>query len=389
MYLTRRTLLARVPLALIGPGIAAGENALRSFALGEATGDAMIPTILDVVPATARESDTQYGIVIELTDIASELEHTGTVRPASLDEGDPDREAYLDRLTAIASTGGTVVQFALAPEWRDLHGFDILDVDQIASYGVPPDRVIVLQGRFDRDEIRAALTDQGYEANDVDGVTVMALEDGDPLGLDNPVNRIWVGSARNVALIDDGRLAFSASTALVEEVIQTSAGDEESLNSDDDMLALFPMTAEPFTSGVVVDGRGLAADRFPNSEEDGGPSLPRVHLTVFGATPGALSLPSEDGRESEANYPIGENQVRVLFADGDAAATGREAIESRLATGSSVHLREAWSDLFGEIAVEQVNDSALVIVHLPKWMPGQRRVTDLVYMGDMGFLLWK
>ena len=388
MPATRRTLLGLVPPAVIGPILGAHPDSHGIFALGQGPDDAPGATILDVIPATTRERDVQYGIVVELTDIAREIDHTGIPRPASLAEGEPDREAFLALLAAVTPSGGTFVQIALAPDWRDLHGFDILEVDQFAVYGLPPDRATVLQGRFDLDAIRDALADQGYEAIDVDGVAVMTLVKGDALGLDNPVNRIWVGGARNVALVDDARLVFSASIDLVEEVVRTIAGEEVSLASDDDMLAVFPTTAEPFTSAVVVDGRGLAADRFPVSDGADAPLLPRVELAVFGATPGAISRESDDPTGPSADYAIGENQVRVLFTDRDAAADGREVIEARLATGSSVRAGERWSDLFGQTVVEQVADSPLVIVHLAEWLPGQRRATDLVYGGDMGCVLW-
>ena len=89
-----------------------------------------------------------------------------------------------------------------------------------------------------------------------------------------------------------------------------------------------------------------------------------------------------------AEYPIGENQIRVLGAD-DEAAAGREAIEGRHAVESSLGLGQTWKELFGQIMVEHIDGSRLVIVHLPDWILGRRRVTNLFYTDDLGFLLWE
>lgn len=389
MRLSRRHLLA---LPLVSPLFPRHEFIVPEL-LGTRGADALVPPGFDLVPVAARDDDERYGIIVDFADLELELEHTGVVRPKSLDEDDPDRGSFLRALLPISAAGSTVIQFALAEGWRELHGFDIRDIDQIIQYGQPPDRVTILQGRFDLDEIRAALTDQGYESLDVHGVEVMNGGEDYDLNLEpETISQFWVGQAQNVALIDDETLVFAAATGLVEAVVRVRSGDDESLLADHRLTALFPGAAGPLTSAIVMDGRGLSAERFMTGDDFSDasvPLLPRVEAAVFGSTPGGLAIGSDEPSGSSLGYDIGEAQIRVLFADAEAAAEGRVAIRTRVANGSSFATGQAWSDLFGDMEIDQVAGGSLVIVHFPDWVPGQRSVSNLVYQDDFGFLLWE
>lgn len=381
MRLSRRHLLA-VPAA--GLLISQDQSAPRRSVVAVDAAK-QVPEAFEYVPVTARDDDETFGFIADLADLALEMEHTGVIRPESLDDVDPNQGAYLRMLTAVSGTGATVIQFALAENWRELHGFDIRDIDQVVQYGEPPDRVTILVGRFDPDEIRSALADQGYRSIDVDGVEIMSLGEDYELDLDNAITRFWVGKAQKVALIDEGHLIFAAATGLIEAAVRVRARDDDSLRSDDHLVPLFPETSGPLASAIIMDGRGLSAERLADDRfADDVPLLPRIEAAVFGSTPGGVVTGPGEDSEPSVDYVIGEGQIRVLFAD----AKGRTTIVNRIANGSSATIGQPWSMLLGETEVEHVDGTSLVIIHIPDWIPGHRSVIELVDRDDFSFLAW-
>ncbi|HEV2529550.1 MAG TPA: hypothetical protein VGT61_13970 [Thermomicrobiales bacterium] len=387
---TRRTLIGIIPAALT---LAALPRTTRPALAQDATpvASSAVPELFSSIPASILDGDDPATTIVSFSDLAAELAHTGTPLPESLADDDPDRSGLS---SVMLATGGSSVpfQFAYVENWRDLHGFDIRDVDQAADFGVPPDGVTLLRGRFDRDVIDAALSDQGYETIDIDGVDVWNRGADHEVDLDHPISRYWIGQAQNVALLGDDTLVFAGGKALISSVIAAASGEVDTLADDARIVALFPDDQDPLIAATIVRGDATVADQQVeqrgSSPDDDTPLVPPVAAVLFGATPGnAVGIDSDVDPTTAVDYPLGESQIRVTFIEEEDAAAGAEVIADRLDNGQSAVTGDDWNDLFGEVQTAVDEELGTVVISLPESLPGQRRIATVLYQQDLGFLL--
>ncbi len=358
-----------------------------------AAGSPVIPDLLSLVPARIFKGDDPAATMVTLSDIAAELAYTETPLPETLSDDDPDRVGLSNVLVAVAGRG-SLFQYAYVDDWRALHGFDIRDVDQVVEFGVPPGVVTLLRGRFDRDAINDALSDQGYETIEIDGHAVWNRGADYELDLEHPIARYWLGQAQNIALIDDETLVFAGAQDLISTVLATASGEMDALIDEPTIVGLFPADQDPLIAATIIRGDITSISDQTGKRGQGpapndvGPLVPPIAALLFGATPGnGVALdPDVDYEVSPVDYPLGENQIRVAFVDPADAGPGSSAIEERLAEGTSVVVGQDWADILGETQLSVDDQSGIAVISIPEWLPGQRDITRLLYQRDLGFL---
>ena len=390
--LTRRTMIGVVPAVATAIRYPAGPP--RPAGTPASSGPTGLMAVLGLIPAAILDADDAFAGIVTISDLGAELEHTGVSVPESLSADSDEAGAFARTLIAV-STGGPIFEYAYAPDWRTLHGFDIRDIGQIVEFGQPPDHVTLLRGRFDRDEVDAALTRQGYETIDIDGVDVWNRGDDYAIDLEHPIGRYWVSQAQNFAMLGDDTLVIAGATGLIRAVIAAAAGNVDPVADDPRIAGLVSSEMDPLASAVIVPGILLAAGRHQLSTDgfaspDDPPFLPPVVSAILGATVGnAVGNPSDEGADVPlADYPFGENQVRLLLRVAGDVDTARDAIAARLEAGQSFVLGLDWIDLFERVEFETDDDAGIVVMSLPEWLPGRRSVMKFFFQEDVGFLAW-
>lgn len=134
---------------------------------------------------------------------------------------------------------------------RDLVGFDLFDVDQALTFGVPPSIGNILLGDFDNGAIVAAYEARDYAVTQNEGVVILQRADGEPgytqsLAESNRAIPFGgeLGRREPIALLD-GLLLNSADETIVQALVATATGEQRSLTARPSMVA----AAEALTSG--------------------------------------------------------------------------------------------------------------------------------------------
>ena len=97
-------------------------------------------------------------LIVEYGNAAAQLAAVGASVP-----GTDDGEGFSQWGGATLAVGVPIVFGEYARTWpEDYFGFRIVDVDESLAIGDPPDRLIVLRGRFDRERVVDAWRRAGY-----------------------------------------------------------------------------------------------------------------------------------------------------------------------------------------------------------------------------------
>ncbi len=93
---------------------------------------------------------------------------------ASLETDDPAARLWLAAFMGAASGDMDLVShLALAADWPEQVGFDLLDVERHLAFGTPPSDGSVLLGEFDPAAVAAAFEARGYSSSETDERTLL------------------------------------------------------------------------------------------------------------------------------------------------------------------------------------------------------------------------
>ena len=128
-------------------------------------------------------------------------------------------------------------------ETAEVVGFDLFDIDRALTFGRPPARGLILQGRYDAPAIEEAYSARGYTAGQNNGVVLLQRGDGES-GSDINVNAINLANPFGGEL---GRLQPLAVTAeyllstpndaLFDDMVNSYVGYAQSLYTRPELVA--------------------------------------------------------------------------------------------------------------------------------------------------------
>lgn len=301
---------------------------------------------------------------------------------------------------------------------RDGLGWDIGEVDQFVGVGSFDERAVLLRGRFDPADLRAAWEAGHYLPLDLAGPDGAEAFGRDPelhFGLDDPVVGLVGHAFDRVALLPSGELVYARTEDALERVLATAAGQADAMIDQAGVSELRAAAGESLASALVLPGLALTGmmplpgfdpfvgtpapfDQVKNdfaTAEAERQQMPPVSLALIGTTAGGplpVSAIVEDATPVPADVSgIPDAEFRFLLSfDDEAAATAAAAvIEDRLETGQSARFQIPWSDVFDgwDVAVAPEDPT----IALARIMPRGARLNDwytLYISRDLGFLAW-
>ncbi len=268
----------------------------------------------------------------------------------------------------------SVMQYAMITqeEGRELVGFNLYDVAQIAQFGAPPDDGLIFKGAFDGDAIGTALEARDFGQAEINGVTVWHhLEDYD-VDLENRQMgdpfKGYLGMASRIALLPDdddpvyigGTASWAGTTAIVE-----AAQDEVySLADAADFRALIDALEDPETYEMPViqaifvppAGFPLPPSAVPNPAREGEDAM--LEALEEEDLPLYRLLALADRREGERDLAI----AAMLYDDAETAQAAGEIIIERLGIYDPF---ERMTDLNAEIEeprIYETEDGVVLVV---------------------------
>ena len=308
----------------------------------------------------------------------------------------------------------TIAEHGLDPAWREAYGFDLTQVQQVLVAGQAPDYVTILRGGFDRGALYDAWVATGYQAVEVEGVTIWTLFPGDTIDLSDPASRPAMGMLNNLVLLEDGTLIGAAKLPRLRSAVQVANGGASSLADNAMVTSLIgPATnSGDLVSAVIAKGELLQAlpSDLPVSagprpaQSTLGQSLravagaatraalmPEVALVLTGIeSPGpeprhATPLPGAPG--AMRGYPM---RLILSVNDRDDARRARRVIEVRLAEYRSPVTGVAYGERYGSTRVRVLDvPGEFALVEIDAIMTrGSGDWLAVLAERDAGFAFW-
>jgi hypothetical protein len=331
-------------------------------------------------------------------DVAGQLAAVGAGRPTSVQDETFRTWIQATRWIPVPDPARS---HGIQPEFRDLFGFDLLQIDQSLEVGMAPSTIIFLRGEFDPAELRTAWTAAGYNRLDVDGTEVYSLFEEPEFDFANPVSQIALARFNNALILEEDTIVFAPSLDLMRSVLAVVAGNAPSLAQNEDVAALLGTIASSLAGAMVVTGEVLQQEAMvpPSASAEAAAQieaelsvtgeLPPVRLALFGVTPGG-PLPTDEqdatpvGLENPASYSI-----RLLVGRDADAENALAIIEQRLDKLLSLVSRQPYRDLLTLREASVSEDGSVILLDLDF---GEERLPslwiDLLFQRDLLFLAW-
>lgn len=308
------------------------------------------------------------------------------------------------------------------PEWVEAYGFGLTDVSQVLEVGQTPDHVTIMRGAFDEEELLTTWARSGYQAIDVEGVTVWSLFPDDWIDLSAPASRPALGNMNNLVLLEDGTLVAAAKISRLTEVLQVVNNDAASLDEHAEVasLLLAEPEAEDLLTATIVQGEIFASVPTAHAIENGSleslaawglegsvdlvrneaTALPPIELALIGvrgddieaggATPNAddpsvSATPAPD--DDALGMPV---TFALLLETPEEADIGLERLIERLETVTSSHTEVPYAEtvsLEQAQALEMPDGPGAIVLHagvvgeIGAWL-------TMIEARDLGFAEW-
>ncbi|MCO5228812.1 MAG: hypothetical protein M9934_11095 [Thermomicrobiales bacterium] len=300
MHLTRRALVASsVTLSLLSRGHAFARQDEEEFV---ADAQNRLRTMLDYLPGGILDDHLD----ITWTDFEGHY--------AKLPGLDTDQQYQL----APASEVTTI--FANRQDVQDLLGLELTSIRQGIISGLAPNRVIVLDMASDLSNLPDLWEANGYESRRQRGTSFWTIGENGEIDLENPVNRLMIARANNLAIVNDSLIVMAPRSALLAEVVETINGQRDGRAQEfEKVIAIIPQET---TNLWLLNGEMVAATNPESSaylaESDAavGP-MPEIMTLAIGQTAGATwsaeSQP-DDVRAFTVLQPTSPDQAEQVAA---------------------------------------------------------------------------
>lgn len=300
------------------------RRALVSSALGLASATMLIPRTMNAQGGTATpmsaetEGSGPHGMMSMLRNVPSDLEVlTITESPQFFyvdlaqqfarlevprriaDRTDEEQQAFDSAVQGLA-VAAPLIQSADREDVIELVGFNPYDVDHLLF--VAP-TLQLFRGGIDLDALPGVWETAGYRRESTpDGDEMWSAgEDGEP-DLSSPIGQAGLGMLDNVAILDDGTVAFSASPDDLAAMLRASRGMTPSLLDSEGLAKVLPTLADDAVSAIGVgvgflDGvdqvmmpetEHLVLEAFEDSDDTVG-EMPVSGTAIFAVTAGVVA----------------------------------------------------------------------------------------------------
>lgn len=244
---------------------------------------------------------------------------------------------------------------AYAREFENVFGFALDDIRETVVAGIAPTVVRVYRVGVETSVIEAALEDSEYTLKETRGLPFWTIGEDFEADLSHPVQRMFLAAANNIALLDDGVVAFAPSSRLLADVMAASAGERNSILTEmESELANLPQDAANAYIGdstfIRLDGTSVA-DHLAESDDAVGP-MPHVIRIGCGVTAGAHYDMAEQLPAAKA--------WALVTTDGESKQAA-EVIAWRLENMVSPASGQTYRDFIGETTVVPLDDDAVLV----------------------------
>ena len=404
---------ALVALALLGAGVAVVRPAAGTGA-PTGTDDAAagsLAAMLGRMPALDLGGEAQA--MVFYADLATQLAAVGF--PPDPTTAEIDRETILIRqLLAFPHTAPYIHQ----DDWRETFGFGLAEVDQTIEYAAPPLFLTIYRGRFDRDMLIQAWTNEGYRPVEVDETTIYTIRDDLEIDFQSRSGRMALSSMNHAVILDETTIAFASVRDVLTSAIAAAAGSEPTLAEDDAIAPLLPNLPADLVSAWIVAGDALVWSADPAAllpeatpgatdvdaiateiATDAGEArrMPPIVAALLGQTAGGpLGDIGPRGDSLPADLPPAKVVVALTMLSHEAAETAAAVVEERLATMAVPPFRPGddplaptYAALFPEAALHVADAEPVVVVELTQGPPpSQRILIDLLVRRSLTLLAW-
>lgn len=296
----------------------------------------------------------------------------------------------------------SIMRNVFRPEWDELTGFDITQIETGAEIGEPPSMVTFLRGTFDPTFVQAAQLLGGYKPLEIDGHTVMSLHETDEVDLTNTLQAMVLARMNNSTILDDGTLVYASTLDMIEQVL----APEATLSTLPDVeRAMATLDAPLISSALLGPGNflpGIPAEIFaPQAQDEVADFIlamqnqqpaPIVLAAIAGSTAGGPITLEEVAIDATpdpfglvVSQPTSETKFALAYATPDEAQTAAEQIMGRLATGSSMVNQQPWTELFSTWSAVPNPEQSSVLVTI-EWTDRPANTMALIYNRDLGFI---
>jgi hypothetical protein len=360
--------------------------------------------MLGLVPDVLGVANPPQSQLVDFADVALQLEAVDATAPSSQD--DPALSRWI-RATRWMLLPPDAANRAFDPGWREVFGFDVFQIDQSLVAGEPPNMMTFLRGRFDQNEVAAALTKSGYTEVDVSGLQAYSLFEDATIDLQNPVSQLALAKMNNAVFLSDGTLAFASTLDGIREIVAVANGEANSLADRLDVSSLVNAMPRQLASATLVPGSALALDGMllgrsasPGQVQDllaeieqlG--QMPPITLGLFGVSPGGpLPQPLENGTPEASPVPdISEPaayEIGLLTVTPGDARTAEQVVVARVDALSSPLTQRPYAEMFTSVTPAGPANLPIAVLELTF----SEEVTpaiwaQLIYQRDLLFVGW-
>lgn len=321
------------------PGTPPGtpENGEPVHAIGS------LPWMLLHAPDRLSDGTLPLNDIASYADLATWCASHGIATPTSLD--DPALARWLQATATLAIPSG-LREHGTDASFRQAYGFSLFDVQQLLVVGQAPDYVTIMRGTFDANALQNAWVASGYQAVEIDGITIWTLAPNDTIDLSPPESRPAMGALNNIVLLPDGTLIAATRTSRLESAIKAATGQAAPLAANEAIAPLLlpgtgldELGTAVLAKGTMLEGTG-ATMPVPSGTPDAFAPLPGTP-TIAGEMPESIAvviglpLPNEPSMATPATRSDLSMRMYLVMDGTEDALTARQVISSRLANDSS------------------------------------------------------
>jgi hypothetical protein len=308
--------------------------------------------------------------VFSYANAAAQRDALGVSRP--VDPEDPEFTRWSLAMRDVPIGG---VFFPYLHFWPEEMGFSVFDLDQSLEAGDPPDRIILLRGRFDEGRIVETWTRMGYQEISADGATVWKLRDDYEMDLVEGGRTTQLNHRNYAAFVRSDIVVFASNLADMTSVVGTSG------------KLLRPLSERPEVAELVeAVGPDVAAAWSLSGASIGSTG----NLVLLSLTPGG-PMPEESLRGTPLAWTPADD-MRCLLAIKYPEGTDVEAVATQIAgnleTLPSNYYQVPYQEIFAERSVVADTDRSIVLIELTsseEFRPGI--AAEMLFRLDLGFLV--
>lgn len=356
-----------------------------------------LPNLLSFAADRLADGSLPLDDVAMYADIATWM--TGAGLHAPTDRGDPALAAWEAELRHLALPA-SLVERGLDPVWRATYGFDLPQVHQVLVVGQAPDFVFIMRGAWNPAELQNAWVASGYQAVEIDGVTVWTLSPDDTIDLSSQASRPAMGALNNVTLLDDGTLIAAARMSRMGPLLQAASGGPALIDRPE-VAAMFAPGSDHERLVSAVISKGSLLERVPDSSSVDPAATPVATpaaqdvFDLIRARAGVSPMPEAD-LVLIGIYPIGEEgdagavELVIAYDSADDAEAAARLIEQRLLIGASDVTGRPFGQRLGGavVSIGRGGDADSTVRIEATLLLGRDDWIDMLADRDLGFAAW-